>query len=104
MIDVTQRKLLKKSELKQQAKRQQRLREAGDALTSAKHAYDLKLNAVRTNQVTAVSDYKDSRSEERSELVSEQARLSALRDNPGQTEAEQQEVAVAEQASEEAAE
>ncbi|OHY81050.1 hypothetical protein BCA33_03480 [Marinobacter sp. AC-23] len=89
---------------KHQAQRQQRLREASDALTSAKHAYDLKLNAIKTNQVTAVSEYKDTRSMERSELTNEQARLSALRQSPGQTEAEQQEIAVAEQASEEASE
>ncbi|MGK0523939.1 MAG: hypothetical protein ACI92N_001574 [Pseudomonadales bacterium] len=89
---------------KHQAQRQQRLREAGDALTSAKHAYDLKLNSIKTNQVTAVSEYKDTRSAERSELTNEQARLSALKESPGQTDAEQQEIAVAEQASEEASE
>ena len=89
---------------KHQAQRQQRLREATDALTSAKHAYDLKLNSIKTDKVTAVSEYKDTRSLERSELTNEQARLSALRESPGQTEAEQQEIAVAEQASEEASE
>ncbi|WP_417521959.1 ATP-binding protein [Marinobacter sp.] len=89
---------------KQQAQRQQRLREATDALTSAKHAYDLKLNSIKTSQVTAVSEYKGGRSEERSELTSEQARLLALRENPGQTETEQQEIAIAEQAAEEATE
>ena len=89
---------------KHQAQRHQRLREATDALTSAKHACDLKLNAIRTDKVTAVSEYKDTRSAERSELTNEQARLSALRASPGQTEAEQQEIAFAEQASEEASE
>lgn len=89
---------------KQQAQRQQRLQEAAEALTSARHAYDLKLNSINTEKLTAVSEYKDARAGERSELASEQARLSALRENPGQTEAEQQEVAMAEQASEEAAE
>ncbi|WP_175547603.1 ATP-binding protein [Marinobacter antarcticus] len=89
---------------KHQAQREQRLREATDALTSARHAYDLKLNSIKTDKVTAVSEYKDSRAVERSELTNEQARLSALRESPGQTEAEQQEVAFAEQASEEASE
>lgn len=89
---------------KHQAQRQQRLREAENALTSAKHAYDLKLNSVATDKVTAVSEYKDARATERSELTNEQARLSALRSSPGQTEAEQKEIALAEQASEEAAE
>lgn len=89
---------------KHQAQRQQRLREAENALTSAKHAYDLKLNSVATDKVAAVSEYKDTRAAERTELTSEQARLSALRDSPGQTEAEQKEMALAEQASEEAAE
>lgn len=89
---------------KHQAQRQQRLQAASDALTSAKHAYDLKLNSIKTDKITAVAEYKDTRSVERSELTSEQARLSALRESPGQTEAEQQEIAMAEQASEEASE
>ncbi len=89
---------------KHQAQRQQRLREATDALTAAKHAFDLKLNSIATDKVTAVSEYKETRSVERSELTSEQARLAALRESSGQTEAEQEELASAEQASEEAAE
>ncbi|RBW51423.1 ATP-binding protein [Marinobacter sp. F3R11] len=102
-FDLEKQRIQREHE-KQQAQRQQRLREAEAALTSAKHAYELKLNSVKADKVTAVSEYKDTRSLERSELTSEQARLSALRDNPGQTGAEQQEIASAEQASEEASE
>lgn len=83
---------------KQQALRNQRLREAREALTTAKHEHDLKLNSVEKKKLSAVSEYKDTRSGERTKLSDDIARLRTLKENPGQTEEEQQEIVAAEEA------
>ena len=83
---------------KQQRQRLDKKAQAEAELKNASHAYEQSLKAVEIEQAREVSKYKEERSAERVQISSDEARYKALRDNPGQTDEERQQIAEADAA------
>lgn len=89
---------LEREHEQQQRSRREKLASAEQELQKEQHAHQLRLTELQRKGAEEVSNFRQERASERTELANEESRLSVLKDSQAQTDEEKEELAQAQEA------